>query len=70
MREKIKKIWKEPVGSKIIANSVWVFIVALVTGIYLLYQRISLSMFIKPENLHNIYLVDYLNVFNRAEPGN
>jgi len=28
------------------------------------------TMFLKPENLSNIYLADYLNVFDRAEPEN
>lgn len=44
MKKISTKVWKDPVGSKIIANSIWVLVLAIATSIYLLYQSISFSI--------------------------
>jgi hypothetical protein len=44
MKKRLQKIWKDPVGSKIIANLIWIVLLALGTSIYIFYQKFNLSI--------------------------
>jgi hypothetical protein len=38
---KFRKIWNDPVGSKVIANLIWILIALSATGIYLIFTKIT-----------------------------
>jgi|GEM_PF-3808724 len=58
MKNKIINFWKDPVGSKIIANAIWLILVAVAGLLYLIYLKVKNSIsFKKAYDL----LIDYLN---------
>jgi hypothetical protein len=44
MKDKLLKFWKDPVGSKLIANLIWAVLLAMSALAYIIYQKISLSI--------------------------